>query len=136
MITRVRTAITLALMFVVVTSCGGSTRPTQPLSNFQPEIVNGADSFEFQATALTQVGATVVYSWQNSGTQASIDHSSAITSGTAILQIFDHDNVQVYSDLLLASGSDQTAVGVAGEWEVRVTLTDVDGTLNFRAETL
>lgn len=133
-IVPIRVAVCMLPLLVFVASCGGSN-PTQPLSNFQPEIVNTADNFQFQATALTQVGATVSTPWQNSGTQATIDHSSAITAGTTLLQIFDADGTEVYSDSLQASASGLTAVGTTGSWQVVVTLTDVDGTLNFRVQT-
>jgi hypothetical protein len=124
------------MMFVVVLGCGSSTPPVAPLSAFQPEIVNNPDNFQFQATAVENVTATVQYFWSNSGAQASINHSSAVDSGTTVVQIFDATNTEVYNSALLASGTPATSAGSAGNWRIRVTLTNVYGTLNFRAQML
>ena len=124
------------LMFAVVLGCGSSTPPVAPLSAFQPEIVNNPDNFQFQATAVENVTATVQYTWSNSGAQASINHSSAVDSGTTVVQLFDANNTEVYNSALLASGTPSTTAGTAGNWRIRVTLTNVYGTLNFRAQML
>lgn len=115
---------------------GGTTNTSAPLANFQPEIINTQDNFQFQATSLNQVVGTVQYTWSNTGTRATVNHSSAITSGATMLEVFDADNVRVYADSLKASASDQTATGATGTWRVRVALTQVDGTLNFRLQKL
>ena len=128
----------MLLAALIAASCGGSTKTTAPppLANFQPEIINTQDNFQFQATALTDVTTVAAYYWSNTGTRATVNHSSAVSAGTTLLEIFDAANVRVYADSLRASGSDQTSVGTAGLWRVRVTLQQVDGTLNFRAEKL
>jgi PBP1b-binding outer membrane lipoprotein LpoB len=125
----------LPLLAFVFTGCS-SDNPTAPLANFQPEIVNNQDSFQFQATAVENVSATVSYSWQNSGTQATINHSSTVDSGSVSVIILDNDGVQVYGNPLAASLNEPTSTGIAGTWTVRVTLLNCYGTLNFRAETL
>lgn len=124
------------LMFAVVFGCGSSKPPVAPLSAFQPEIVNNPDNFQFQATAVENVTTVVQYTWSNSGTQASINHSSAVDSGTTVVQLFDDNNTEVYNSALLASGTPSTTAGTAGNWRIRVTLTNVYGTLNFRAQML
>jgi hypothetical protein len=126
-------AVAIALLAI---GCGSDPAPTQPLANFQPEIVNNPDAFSFQATAVKNVTATVQYTWSNSGLQATINHSSAVDSGTAVVQVLDANNVQVYSNALLASGTPSTTVGATGNWKIRVTLTNVYGTLNFNAQKL
>jgi len=127
----------LVIAGIIAAGCSGSKTTTPPpLSNFQPEIINTQDNFQFQATALTDVATTVAYNWDNTGTRATVNHSSAISAGSTVLQIYDADNTLVYSDSLKASATDQTAVGTTGLWRVRVTLYQVDGTLNFRAEKL
>ena len=131
-----RLTATIALLTLAVAGCSSNNTPTAPLTAFEPEIINAADAFQFQATGLTRTTATVSYPWENSATQATIDHSSAISEGTTLLSIFDADSTLVYSDSLQASASHQTAAGTAGSWTVHVTLTLVNGTLNFRAESL
>ena len=98
--------------------------------------MNNPDNFSFQATAVQNVTATIQYIWSNSGTQATVNHSSAVDSGSAAVQVFDANNVEVYSNPLLASGTPSTAVGATGNWRIRVTLTNVYGTLNFNTQML
>lgn len=133
---RLYGALLALLAGIVAAGCSSSNTTPPPLVNFQPEIINTQDNFQFQATALTDVVATVAYSWSNTGTRATINHSSAISAGSTVLEVFDADNALVYSDSLKASASDATAVGTTGLWRVRVTLYQVDGTVNFRAEKL
>ena len=135
--TRSTVAAALCLLAMTISmGCGGSTPPPAPLANFQPEIVNNADNFQFQATAVENVSTVVQYSWSNSGSQASINHSSAVDSGTAVVQLFDDNMVEVYNSALLASGTPATSAGTSGNWRIRVTLTNVYGTLHFRAQKL
>ncbi|RME22605.1 MAG: hypothetical protein D6800_10835 [Candidatus Zixiibacteriota bacterium] len=135
---RVKTALSLCLPALVLnlfllTGCG-SNNPAAPLSQFQPEIVNLTDSFSFQATAVQNVTTTLTYSWQNTGTLANIDHSSAVDSGLASITIFDSNDSLVYSSGLVASLNENSSTGVAGTWRIVVQLTNVYGTLNFRVQ--
>ena len=124
-----RTAVSLASLLLAL-ACG-----SDPLAPFQPEITSIADNFEFQATGLTGVTWSQEYVWTNSETTANVDHSSAITGGTTLLTIRDHNGTQVYSAALGPSGSVATAAGVAGNnWRIRVQLTNVSGTINFRVQ--
>ncbi len=66
---------------------------------------------------------------------ASINHSSAVTAGTATLTIKDAAGTQVYLGALASSGTVMTSPsGVSGNWTIIVTLTNVSGTLNFRVQ--
>jgi hypothetical protein len=126
----------VVLLFVAVVLGCGSSNPAAPLSAFQPQIANNPDNFQFQATAVQNVTAVVQYTWSNSGLQATVNHSSAVDSGTTVVQLFDANNTEVYSSALLASGTPATTAGVTGNWRIRVTLSNVYGTLNFRAQKL
>lgn len=114
----------------------GSSNPAAPLSAFQPQIANSPDNFQFQATAVKNVSAVVQYTWSNSGTQATINHSSVVDSGTAVVQLLDANGTEVYNNALLASGTPATTAGTAGNWTIKLTLSHVYGTLNFRAQKL
>jgi hypothetical protein len=114
----------------------GCSSSSNPLAAFQPEIRNNADSFEFQATGITNVTTTVEYFWQNSGTRATINQSSAVTGGSAVVTIFGPDLVERYSSSLATNGTFQSDTATAGTWKIRVTLTNLSGTLNFRAQKL
>lgn len=106
------------------------------LAPFQPEINNATDNFQFQATGLSGVTTTVQYSWQNTGTAATVNHSSAVTGGTATMTVKDAAGTTVYSGALVASGTPSTSTGTAGGWSIRVELVDTRGTLNFRVQKL
>ncbi|MGE5178730.1 MAG: hypothetical protein ACM3PF_06530 [Bacteroidota bacterium] len=125
----------VASAIVVVTTlagCGGGTKTLGP--QFQPEVANSTDTFQFQATGLTGVTQTLTYTWRNTGTQSSVDQSCAITGGTATVTLSDSTGTQVYSRSLAQSGSFPSTAGLAGAWSIRVTLSQVQGTLNFRAQ--
>jgi hypothetical protein len=107
-----------------------------PIAPFQPEVINNADAFQFQITAARDVTTTLNYSWVNSGTRATINHATATRKGTATVTIFDANDQQVYAHSLVASATDQSAVGVAGTWRIRILFNDFDGTANFRVEKL
>ncbi|MBL8984484.1 MAG: hypothetical protein JNL26_20020, partial [Gemmatimonadetes bacterium] len=62
---------------------------TDPLAPFQPEITNAADNFQMQATGVEGVSLTRTYSWSNSGSRATINHSTTVTMGAAQLRIRD-----------------------------------------------
>lgn len=124
----------LFLIGIIMTGC--SSNSTASLAPFEPEIVNNADDFQFQATDITNVSTQVTYDWPNSGTQATLDHSSAITGGSASIMLYDHNDSLVYSNGLVASLNEASSVGTPGTWRLVVTLVDCSGTLNFRAQAL
>ena len=108
---------------------------SDPLAPYQPEITNAPGNFQFQATAMQNVALTREYTWQNAGTTANVDRSSAITAGTATLIVRDAQGTQVYTTSLATNGNQPTAAGVAGAWTIRVVFTGVSGTVNFRLQT-
>lgn len=116
---------------IIIIGCSDNDNP---LAAFEPEIVNNPDAFEFQATGMEDVSATLSYAWINSGTIANIDHSTAKTSGTATITILDANDSLVYSSDFLASGNHDSQVGASGEWTIVIVLTNFNGTANFRVE--
>jgi hypothetical protein len=125
----------LVILSVSLAGCGKS--PTSSLAPFQPQIVNNQDAFQLQATGVTNVSTTLVYSWKNSGTRATINHSTTTTAGSTLVTVKDSLGTTVYSKALVPSLNEPTLpVGVAGTWSVTLTLTNYSGTLNFRAEKL
>ncbi len=122
----------VVLLLAGIFGCGGSKNNS--LAPFQPQINNVADNFQLQATGVNNVTSTLTYTWQNTGTSASVNQSCAISSGTATLVILDNNGTQVYTKDLSANGTFTTSVGVTGNWTIRVTLTSNSGDLNFRAQ--
>jgi len=116
-------------------ACGGSSgsSPIQP--QYQPQITNITDSFQFQLTGVTDGDGSLSYTWQNTGTMASVDRSSALTGGTVNLTLRDAGNTLVYQGPLHGvSGSVSTAAGVAGSWTIVVDFVHATGTINFRSQ--
>jgi hypothetical protein len=113
----------------VVSSCDSNS-----LAPFQPEITNAPDNFQLQATGVRRVTTTLEYEWQNSGTQAKVDHSTSTTAGSATLSIRDATDEVVYDKGLVPSLNDTTDTGASGTWKLQVVLSNYSGTLNFRVQ--
>jgi len=109
---------------------------SDPLGPFNPEITNATDNFQFQATGVTEVTVTRTYNWTNTGTRATVDHSTTTTAGSAKLTIRDADGTVVYDEALVPSLNEPTATGVAGTWKLEMQLTGYSGTINFRVQKL
>lgn len=100
----------------------------------QLEVLNVADTFDWQVTALDKVTQTLRYSWMNTGTTANVHRASSLGSGSAAIRITDAAGAEVYTGTLGVNTDEQTSAGTTGDWTVVVTLTDATGTLNFRLE--
>lgn len=109
---------------------------SDPLGPFQPEITSATDNFQLQATGVTAVTSTVTYSWANTGTRASVGHSTTTTAGAAQLTIRDAGGTIVYDKALSPSLNEPTTAGTAGTWMIQLRLTSYSGTINFRAQKL
>jgi hypothetical protein len=122
----------LSLALVVATGACGDSNVIGP--DNQLEVTNATDNFQMQVSALDGVSQTLTYTWQNTGTQATIDISQAITSGTALLTITDADGAVVYQEDIADDSDGQSTVGVMGGWGIQVVLEGVNGTFNFRVQ--
>jgi hypothetical protein len=122
---------TAVVAFGVLSACAGYS-----LGPFQPEISNPADNFQLQATNVSNVTTTLTYPWVNSGTRATINHSTTTTAGSTLLVIKDAAGATVYSKALSPSLNEPTTAGQAGTWSLQLTLTNYSGTLNFRVQKL
>jgi len=133
---RTRSAAAAAVLALSLSACGGSDGGSPPIQpQYQPQIVNLTDSFEFQLTNVQNGDGSLTYTWQNTGTKASIDRSSAITAGAVTLTLRDAANAVVYQGALNGvSGSVSSGTGTAGAWTVVVDFTNATGTINFRCQ--
>lgn len=107
-----------------------------PLAPFQPEITSATDNFQLQATGVTTVTTTGSYSWSNTGSRATLNHSTTTSAGSARILIRDSGGTVVYDHDLVPSLNEPTTVGVPGTWTIELRLTNYSGTLNFRAQKL
>jgi hypothetical protein len=115
---------------LALAACGdGATSP-----GIQPEIVNATDNFQYQVSAIEDYSGTQTYTWQNTGTTATINQSASVSAGSATLVLLDADGTQVYSRSLAEDGTFASAAGAAGNWTVRVSYSSVNATVNFRAD--
>ena len=102
---------------VLLAACGdGATAPGR-----EPEIINSADNFQYQITGIQDFSGTRVYSWQNTGTTATINQSVAFTSGSAALMLRDANGLEVYNRSLADNGTFSSSAGVAGTWTLRIS---------------
>lgn len=122
----------LSLALVVATGACGDANVIGPDNEL--EVTNATDSFQLQVSVLDGVSQALTYTWQNTGTQATIDVSQAITSGTALLTITDANGAVVYQEDIAGDSDGQSAVGIMGGWGIRVDLENVTGTFNFRVQ--
>lgn len=109
---------------------------SDPLAPFQPEVTSATDNFQLQATGVTNLTTTRTYSWSNTGSRATINHSTTIGGGAARLVVRDAAGAVVYDRALAPSLNEPTTAGAAGTWKVELHLTGYSGTLNFRAQKL
>ena len=125
--------VTTVVMLGALSACGSDrSNPLSPA--VQPEVVNNTDAFSFQVTGVQNASATLDYSWQNTGTVATVNQSASIASGSATLVIRDAAGTQVYSRSLSDNGTFTSTAGVAGTWTVRVVFSGTSGTINFRSD--
>ncbi len=122
--------------FLVLAAWLTASGCSDPLGPFEPEITSTTDSFQLQATGVTGVASTLTYSWTNTGTRATINHSTTTTAGVARIVIRDAAGTIVYDKALVPSLNEPTAAGTAGTWTIQLALTSYSGTINFTAQKL
>ena len=121
-----------ALLTAIALAGCGSSNLIGPEN--QLEVTNAADNFEFQVSNMDNVSQSLSYLWENTGNQATIDISQAMTAGSAVLTIRDDAGTIVHQEDLRNDNDTDTAVGVAGNWSIDLQLNGASGTLNFRVQ--
>lgn len=120
-----------AVAVVILAACGG-TNLIGPANEL--EVGNLTDQFQFQVSDLDNVTDRRTYTWENTGTQATIDVSQAITAGSAPLVIRDAAGTIMYQDDVGDDNDTTTSAGVPGSWTIELDLIEVSGTFNFRVQ--
>ncbi len=124
--------VTVLAVFATLSGCGSGNSALAP--QFQPQVNNAADNFQFQSTGVTNVTQTLTYTWQNTGIAATVNQATTISAGQSVLSIRDANGIQVYTADLVNNGTFDTATGQTGNWTIVLTLTNYSGTLNFRVQ--
>ena len=121
----------LLTMALLTTGCGDDVLAPQ----FEPEVVNTPNvAFSFQATGLQDISDVVNYTWSVSSGSVVIHPATATTAGTINLNIKDATGAVIYNGTVPASGDITPSSGAAGNWAIRVTLTNYSGTINFAVQ--
>ena len=122
---------TLAL--ALISAACGSDNALGP--QFQPEVVNTPNvAFSLQATGLGDVSDAVAYTWSVSSGSVVIHPATTTASGTINLNIRDAGGAVIYNGSVPASGDITPPTGAAGPWQIRVTLANYTGTINFAVQ--
>jgi hypothetical protein len=125
-----------SLGLAVIMAGGLAACSDNPVGPIDAEVTNATDNFQYQATAVAGVTTTQSYSWTNTGTRATINHSTTTTAGSVQLTVRDAAGAVVYTKALVPSLNEPTEVGTAGTWTVVLTMTNYSGTVNFRVQKL
>jgi hypothetical protein len=133
---RLTSVTTLLAALAIILTFAACNKKNNPISQFQPEIANTTDNFQFQITNASHVTTTVDYDWRNTGQMATANQSCAITLGTAQLSLLDSTGTVLYTRNLNDNGTFQSSAGLAGLWKVRIVLNNLGGSLNFRLQKL
>ena len=110
----------------------GCSSPTDP--GVQPQVNNATDNFQYQVSNVKNFTGSRVYTWQVTGTKASVNQATTLTAGTVTLLIRDAVGAEVYNQSLAVNGTLDTAAGTTGAWTIRVQYTNATGTVNFRVQ--
>ena len=118
-----------ALAIALIVGCSSPTDP-----GVQPQVNNATDNFQYQVSNVKNFTGSRVYTWQVTGTKASVNQATTLTAGTVTLLIRDAVGAEVYNQSLAVNGTLDTAAGTTGAWTIRVQYTNATGTVNFRVQ--
>lgn len=131
-----RTTIRRLLFTLVLGSlpaaCGGNNALAP---QYQPQVANTPNVvFSFQATGLDKVSDVVTYAWSASSGNVVIHPATNTTAGTITLYVADATGAVIYNGTVPSSGDITPPTGAGGVWQIRVTLQDYTGTINFEVQ--
>jgi hypothetical protein len=126
-----RTLTGVIAVVMLAAACSESTAPT-----FELAVSNNPDDFIAQSGTVLNESLDREYTWQNSGTRATVTHATTLDGGIARIVIRDASNFIVYDSALLAAASEQTQAGAAGSWRIEILLSAFSGSVNVRVQML
>jgi hypothetical protein len=128
-VNKLRGLKTAAIMFAaILIACGGD--PLGP--DGRAQVTRSTDNFLLQMWDLSDATETRSYTWQNTGTQATIEIFQVACSGSAILIVKDDAGTVVHQEDISNDNDTDTSVGVAGDWTIEVQLQNVNCSFSFR----
>lgn len=120
---------TAAIIFAAILIACGSD-PLGPDGRVQ--VTRSTDNFLLQMWDLSNATETRSYTWQNTGTEATIEILQVACSGSAILVVKDDAGTVVHQEDIFNDNDTDTSVGVAGDWTIEVQLQNVNCSFSFR----
>ena len=120
-----------AVLVLTALACGGDA-VIGPANQLQ--VTNATDDFQFQVSNLNNVTQTLTYSWSNTGDSANVNQASSLTGGSATLTVRGPTGTALYQAGLQNNGTFHTQKSTSGTWQIQVTLSKANGTLNFRVQ--
>jgi hypothetical protein len=121
----------LAIAILVVLA-GCEDDPIRP--GIHLSIENLPDSFIYRASGIYRYTKVSNYTWQNTGSQAVVTMSGALSEGEAWVELLDAEEVQVFEGSLGVEGEFTSLEGVPGAWNVRVSYFEATALADFRVE--
>ena len=115
------------LAIVALAACESAN----PLDEAQINAIGFPDQFTFSVTALDEVTDGRRYLWTVTGPRITVDVTSGITSGSAVLQIRGGDAQVVYSEDIRDAIDTLTVPNVLGQWQIDVVLEKATGEFSF-----
>jgi hypothetical protein len=110
-VNKLRGLKTAAIMFAaILIACGGD--PLGP--DGRALVTRSVDNFLLQMWDLSDATETRSYTWQNTGTQATLEIFQVPCSGSAILIVKDAAGTVVHQEDIFNDNDTDTSVGVAG----------------------
>jgi hypothetical protein len=97
-------------------------------------VTNHTDSFQFQIANMTGVTETLSYTWENTGDQATVNIVQWLSDGSTILTIRDADGTVVLEDDIAEDDDTDSAVGVAGDWSIGLTMQSAEGAFSVSVQ--
>jgi len=119
---------TLIALSIALTACADDN-PLGPDS--QVQISSAPDNFLLQVRFMEDGTDDLIYNWGNTGTQAAINISQTVGSGSVVLIIKDHEGTVVHQDDITTEDSADTAVGVTGDWTIEIHIVNATGTFTI-----
>ena len=94
---------TVLVALLMLSSCGDDEGNL--LADFQNELSNTPDQFALQVSEIMEVTDNVEYTWNITGEVASVDQSTVLSTGTAMIEISDSNGTIVYNKDLTVDGN-------------------------------
>lgn len=124
-------AIVLVAVILFIYSCARKSAN----NDISPAVNNDIDFFEFILRDAVDVNTVLEYSWDHTGSRATVEQTNDVINGDGDIVIKDAFDVERFNSRLLENSLDPTDLGDAGSWTITISLTDFDGDIHIQIYT-